>query len=148
MMNIALDMYRQMFVNLKRGNHKGVYSNAKPVFLISIIDYIIFMDENKLTWEDKRFEELYYSNFSKLESSKPTPICKPFYFLSSENFYTIVWRESPNAKALISPSSKTLRDYSLYAKLDDDLWEMLQDSENREFLRSCIIKTYFSVQNQ
>ena len=102
------------------------------------------MNENKLIWEDKKFEELYYSNFSKLESAKPTPICKPFYFMTSENFYTVIWREKPKAKALISPSSKTLRDFSLYAKIDDELWDILQDARNRDYLRACIIKAYFA----
>ncbi len=146
MINYTLDMYRQMFVNLKRGNNRGVYSNAKPIFLISILDYIIFMNENKLIWEDKKFEELYFSNFSKLESSKPTPLCKPFYFMCSENFYTIVWREKPKVEALISPSNKTLRVFSSYAQLDDELWELLQFPENRAYLRDCIIKTYFTKQ--
>lgn len=144
MINHALDMYRQLFVNLKRGNHKGVYSNAKPVFLITIIDYIMFMNENKLLWGDKVFEEMYYSNFSKLDCSNPTPLCKPFYFMSSENFYTVFWREEPKAMSLVSPSNKTLRDLALYAKIDDQLWDLLQDPNNRNFLRNAIFKAYFS----
>lgn len=144
MTNYALEMYRQMFVNLKRGNYRGVYSNAKPIFLISLIDYIVFMEGNKLKWEDKKFEELYYGNFGKLESSKPTPICKPFYFMTSENFYTIIWREKPEAKSLISPSSKTLRDFSLYAVIDDELWEILQNKDNRAYLRASIMQAYFA----
>ena len=29
-------------------------------------------------------------------------------------------------------------------KLDDELWELLQDPGNREYLRNCIIKHYLS----
>lgn len=39
-MDYALDIYRQMFASLKRGNYRGVFSNAKPIYLISLIDYL------------------------------------------------------------------------------------------------------------
>lgn len=41
-------MYRQMITSLKRGNTKGVFSNAKPIFIISLIDFIPHLRENKL----------------------------------------------------------------------------------------------------
>lgn len=48
-MNYVLDMYRLMFTSLRRGNTQGVYSKAKPVFLITLLDYIPLYEDNKLS---------------------------------------------------------------------------------------------------
>lgn len=93
----VLDMYRQMFASLRRGNIKGVYSNAKPVFLLSIIDYITHLDTpNHFIWGDKNFENIYISNFKIYDCSVPTPFWKPFYYMSSEPFYNLIWQKPPN----------------------------------------------------
>lgn len=54
-MNYVLDMYRLMFTSLRRGNTQGVYSKAKPVFLITLLDYIPLYEDNKLKWGDELF---------------------------------------------------------------------------------------------
>lgn len=60
----VLDMYRQMFASLRRGNIKGVCSNAKPVFLLSIMDYITHLgNPNHFIWGNKNFENIYISTF-------------------------------------------------------------------------------------
>lgn len=41
-----------------------------------------------------------------------------------------------------TPSAAFLREHLDYAKLDDDLWEILQDPINREYLRQVIIAKY------
>lgn len=142
-MDYALDIYRQMFASLKRGNHRGVFFNAKPIFLISLIDYLPSLKENEFKWGDKAFLATYLSNTAQLAVSPPTPIIKPFFHLSSEPFYTLVWRENPPDKLLKFPSARLFKEYLDYAKLDDELWKLLQDESSRLFLRECIIKNYF-----
>lgn len=142
-MDYVLDIYRQMFASLKRGNHRGVFSNANPIYLISLIDYLPALKENEFKWGDKAFLTTYLSNTTQLVASPPTPIIKPFFHLSSEPFYTLVWRENPPDKLLKFPSARLLKDYLDYAKLDDELWKLLQDESSRLFLRECIIKNYF-----
>lgn len=78
------------------------------------------------------------------ENLKPTPMWKPFFYLSSEPFYALVWRENPPYNLLKHPSAKLLKEYLDYAKLDDELWKLLQDESNRAYLRECIIKNYFN----
>lgn len=137
-------MYRQMFVALKRGNSKGVYSNAKPILLITLIDYVPNLKSNKLTWGNKEFEDIYVNNYIQLDNKvKITPLSLPFYFLSSEPFYEIVWHALPPIKSLKCPSSKTLRTYVNYARLDEQLWELLKNEEHRMFLRDSIVNKYF-----
>ena len=141
----VLDMYRQMFASLRRGNVRGAYSNAKPLFLLSIIDYITHLDTpNHFIWGDKNFENIYISNFKIYDCSVPTPFWKPFYYMSSEPFYDLIWQEPPNEKLLKHPSGKLLKEHLSFAKLDDELWDLLQVAENREYLRNCIINQYLS----
>ena len=122
----VLDMYRQMFASLRRGNIKGLYSNAKPVFLLSIIDYITHLENpNHFIWGDKNFENIYISNFKIYDCSAPTPFWKPFYYMSSEPFYNLIWQKPPNKESdknskqdLLLLVSKTLRPtvkYQLYS---------------------------------
>ena len=41
-----------------------------------------------------------------------------------------------------TPSAKYLREHLQYAKLDDELWELLQDAENREYFKQNIMNRY------
>lgn len=145
MSKLALDMYRQMITRLKRGNTKGVFSNAKPIFIITLIDFIPCLRENKLKWADKLFEILYLVNFAKYNSNKPTPLWKPFFYLDSEQFYSLCWNKQPSTQQMKRPSGKFLREFVAYAKLDDDLWNLLQDEKNREYLKNCIIEQYLKI---
>lgn len=144
MMDYTLEIYRQMFASIKRGNYRGVFSNAKPVFLISLIDVVPTIQENKFKWGDKVFLAVYSNNNEKFGYTTPTPLYLPFFHLSSEPFYTFVWRENPPDNLLKHPSARLLKEYLDYAKLDDELWELLQNESNRAYLRECIIKNYFN----
>lgn len=140
-----LELYRQMFCCLKRGNTKGVFSNAKPIFLITLLNFPSIVLKNRLEWGNVGFDFSYKENFAKLDSSKITPIWKPFYYLSSEPFYSLEWKCSPPENMLKRPSGRLLREYLAYAKLDDELWELLQDEGNRQYLRESIMNRYFST---
>lgn len=138
-------MYRQMFTHLRRGSTKGVFSNAKPICLITFIEFIPYLRENRLKWADRLFEILYLTNFEKLDSSKPTPLWKPFFYLASEPFYALSWKEQPTELKMKRPSAKLLRESLAYAKLDDELWKLLKDEGNRAYLRNCIIEHYLKT---
>lgn len=143
-MNYTLELYRQMFVSLKRGNTSGVFSKAKPVFLLSILDNVKSLEENKILWGDIHIISSYNSIYQQIPDTKPTPLWKPFFYLKSEPFYELIWDEKPQGKDIKFPSSRVLRSYLAHAKLDDELWELLQNEGNREYLKDVIIKTYFS----
>ena len=144
-MNYKLELYRDLLCSLKRGNSKGGPSNAKPIFLINLFNYIPFVLNNKLEWITEDFETSYKQIFNKFEPSKLTPIIKPFFHLDSEPFYELVWKsnEKPKTHAL-TPSAKYLRENLAYAKLDNDLWMLLQDEGNRKYLQECVINHYFA----
>lgn len=145
MSRYVLEMYRQMFISLKRGNTKGVFSNAKPIFLLSILKYIDNCNSsNSFVWGNEIFESIYKSISYEFGYVKSTPLWKPFYYMSSEPFYTLVWSTLPDMNLLKFPSGKILKDYLSHAKLDDQLWELLRDKENREYLKDSIVTHYLS----
>lgn len=70
---------------------------------------------------------------------------RPFFHLSSAPFYHLIWKqESESPKKSTTPSAKYLRENLLYAKLDDELWELLQDAESREYIKQNIIRRYLT----
>lgn len=141
----ALDMYRQMFLTLRRGQANGMPSKAKPIFILSIIESIPQYCQNRINVNDSFLTDYYKTNL-ELYTDKRTPLISvPFFHMESEPFYEILWittERPPNYPH--TPSSKSLLKYANGAKLDDELWELLQDEGNREYLKDVIIKTYLS----
>ena len=142
----ALDLYRQMFLCLKRGrNSVGGKSNAKPILLISILELIPTLNENVFRISDILLNNYYKTNCKLYDCYKSSPIILPYYHLQAEPFYEIIWKDKSNIPIIKhSPSQKLLSDYIVGTKLDDELWELLQTPENREYLRNYIINQYLS----
>ena len=145
MKNFALDMYRQMFLSLKRGrNSCGTKSNAKPIFLISLIELIPLLRDNLIEISNFYLSDFYKTN-CMVYDNKITPIILPYYHMHTESFYEIIWKEGiqiPEIKH--SPSIKYLSNFIVGTKLDDQLWELLQDESNRAYLKDCMVTHYFS----
>lgn len=141
-MNYRLEIFRQMFLYMRRGKSNGVYINAKPIFCLALIDWSETSQKNEIKWNDKVLFSNYELIFNSFEEKNKTPIWKPFYYLSSEPFYSLIWNGSLPKKNGIQVSAKFLREHLQYAKLDDDLWELLQEPGNREYLKNAIINQY------
>lgn len=140
-MSHLLKLYENLFWRISCGNSKGKKVNAKPIYLISLIEAVPLLDENKIFFDNDIIRKFYKQNLSFYESEFSTPIFKPFYYCGSESFYELVW----NKNGYIDPkkvSPKSIKDNISYAKFDDDLWELLQDSENREYLKHVLIKEF------
>lgn len=143
MTSYALDLYRQMLLSIKRGSHNGCKSIAKPIFLISLIDTLPFMQKNLFEVNNSKLIEVYKVNMMQYGQNSKTPMSLPYFHLHSELFYNILWKDPERTiKLAHSPSSKVLSEYTLGATLDEELWELLQDEGNRDYLRKCIIETF------
>lgn len=153
MNSIELEIYKQELLNLKRGSYKGEIINSKPIFFLCLLRGIERgnVKDNRILYHDKELRKD-FKNFSyiyKAEIPKAFEpfFTRPYFHLSSEPFYHIVWKLKSNERHLTqTPTSKFIKDNFEYAKLDDELWNLLQDKGNREYLRDAIINFYFNPQ--
>ena len=151
MNQLTIMYYKSIFIQIKRGNNRGVFSNAKPLFIISIIDYISkgFIKDNVFEYPIKPVELIYSKNFQQYApNEKRTPFYMPFYHLSSENFWHLKWNDDNKKLIAHSPSAKFLRENVKYASFDNALWDLLQDADARSVLRKAVINHFLTPKNK
>lgn len=137
------DYYTQLILKLNQAVVHGKKILAKPSLLIAVIDAIgnneIQHNEIVIT---SSLEDKYNTILSRFTGKslldKKTSIAMPFWHLQSDKFWFLE-PAYPNAKNF-SPSKKWLIDNIKYARLDDDLWYLLQDEMWRYKLREFIIE--------
>lgn len=143
MSTFTLNLYCDYILLIKRGNGILGKSKAKPLFVLSIIECISLnaLTTNQIQWDDTNLNNWYKRLNKEYDKSNKSSMIVPFYHISSPSFYHLIWKnkERPPIGGH-TPSSKYLRENLLYAKLDDELWELLQYPDNREYLRMKIIK--------
>lgn len=149
--------YRDILLKTKRGNSHGIFSNAKPIFVITIIDAIHegLIIGNRIDFKSKDIENLYIENYRHYSGSeeelfrayiKVTPYNLPFYHLNAEPYYHIKWKEGVvPPKQAQSPSNRYLKEHIDYTYLDIDLWELLQSAEVRDDFRNALIERFIKT---
>lgn len=144
-MNLKLTYYKSIILSMGRGQKKGHPSNAKPLFFLALIS---LLEDGTIISNTIAYDITIMSRYTEIcQKFEPeqtiTPLYKPFYHLSSENFYFIKWRYNSVPKdASRTPSAKYLRENVEYATLDDELWQLLQNEEARNEIKEAII-SYF-----
>ena len=139
-----LNYYLTLVFQIKRGNYRGRVYNAKPIFLLFILNQI----EKKVIKNNRIYflrlvSDSSYKMFSKRYTGyTPTAIQYPFYHLKNEPFWHLDWKNGEEI-ATDTPSAKFIRDNINYAYLDNALWDLLQDAENRARLREAIVNHFF-----
>lgn len=144
-MSLKASYYKNLILSTHRGYNKGIASNAKPLYMLSIFKGVEdgILIGNKIVF-DKAITNLYIETCQLLEPWRsPAHFYKPYFHLKSEPYYYIKWKNGINiTNALRTPSAKFLRENVEYACLDDDLWELLQDPDTRNELRDAIIEHF------
>lgn len=147
-MNLKVALYKTLLQQISRGNYRGTKINAKPLYMICLIDAISkgILLSNKIEFITDEIMSLYISICKEYEpEKKPTPIEMPYFHLNKEPFYSIKFKAGIKPpKQANSPSSKFLRENVEYAYLDSELWDLLLDPVYKEELRNALIKHYFS----
>ena len=152
MNQLKLMYYKSILLQIKRGSNRGVISNAKPIFIISIFDAISkgIVEENKINFSIEEIKSIYIDNYSQYAHlEKKTPFYMPFYHLSSEGFWHLQWNDGyPLTTVAHTPSAKYLRDNVKYGTLDNALWDLLQDAQARTILRETVINHFLKTENK
>ena len=145
-MSLKVSYYRSVLLEIHRGNGHGVMSNAKPYLLLTIFKLIEEGEiiGNRIQFDNSKLTDIYNSIARFYEPERAvTPLSKPFFHLNREPFYYLKWKSETNIpKQATTPSAKFLRENVEYAWLDEELWELLQDSETRNELRDAIIQHF------
>lgn len=149
MISYSAQIFKDLILKLKVGTQNGRASVSKPLFIFSVLELINegVLIENKLYHDNTSLRERYKVNALKYLGAINTQFgpffTRPFYHLNSEPFYELVWKgETRLPTNSYTPSAKYLRENLEYAKLDEGLWELLQDPENRAYLKQAIFDRY------
>ncbi len=146
-----LAYYVNKFANLRVSRSSGVAPN-KPILLLSIIEMIsqgqIRLNQIPLSAE---LIATFLKLWSHLEPVRKPDIGMPFFHLTSDGFWH--YRMKPGFESLIAAKVKirtvsTISQTVEYAYLDEELFEILQNSEERSILTHVLIDSWFKEQTQ
>ena len=145
-MDSYLAIYTDMLLSLQLGNCRGIVSLSKPLYVLAIIASIKSIENNRIYIDnlviERQFKKLYQRFQGDFAYTRAAYIA-PFFHLASSEFYHLMWNDKVEPPSMSStPSAKYLREHLQYAKLDDELWELLQDAENREYFKQNIMNRY------
>ena len=153
-----LDCYLAAFAKLRTDKNRNRWSAEtctraphKPFLLLSILDQIaqgaITRNFIEPSFELAETFVQYWNRVMPLGSSGN--VAYPYYHMGGEPFWELVSRpgvELPAGKVV--SSMKKIRELYLGAKLDKELFPLLQMPSSREKLRAVLIKTYFAPEIQ
>lgn len=144
MNQLKFQYYKVAFISIKRSALNGSYNNAKPILLLSILDEIENGSiKDNVIYYSQELQETYNKNANKYSKTNSTPLLYPYYYLHSDDFYHLEGTQK-ELKLVKTPSAKYLQENVKYARLDNALWDLLQDSESRQALREVIIKHFLT----
>ncbi len=168
-----LDYYGDLFSKIARGRntHKNrqELSPYKPILLLSIIEMISrgIISENKIITSGSQFTNLkevftnYQNIFGGVYKDRKSVIHQPFDSLrndknneNGEPFWHLKNRpDTPEIEDIRDSEGKNrikteakLQKFVEYGKFDDQLWEILQEAEDRSYLVDLLMDTFFSEQ--
>ncbi|PHJ59052.1 HNH endonuclease [Nostoc linckia z18] len=146
-----LAYYINKFANLRVSRSSGIAPN-KPILLLSIIELIsqgeIRRNQVPLSAE---LIATFFKLWSHLEPVRKPDIGQPFFYLRNDGF----WHFQPNLGFELTVTSKAkivtpgaIRQAVEYAYLDDELWQILQNPQERSILTHVLIDSWFSDKTQ
>ena len=146
---MPLAFYEDKFARLNVGRVGTHERPHKPVMLLALLDLFAqgTIKENRITYSPELLE-LFAEYFEAVREpgDQPTPI-NPFFYLRGDKFWH--HHPRPGQEALLialqaPPGVKAFQAISDYVFLDDELFAILQERDNRAALREVLINRYFS----
>lgn len=144
--NELVQKYKKQFQSLNRATNKDLgKAPHKPILLLSIIQLIhkgeIQVNKVFITGE---LVIAFKSNWSRLVETNHTPnFSLPFFHLSSEPFWRLVYINGLSDKKEKISSLGKLKSKIAFAEIDKDLFELLLNPITRTELENTILDSYF-----
>jgi putative restriction endonuclease len=155
--NKSLDHYLRLFCRLRTDRTGGWDASTcnqaphKPFLLLSVLDLFSQGDIQtnfiQITPELGQIFATYWSKVMPIE--RRGNLALPFFHLRSSGFWQLV--PIPGAEVAVKNAKQIdtlgrLKKIVLGARLEDELFHLMQYEENRNIIRASIIQTYFSPQ--
>lgn len=146
--------YAKLFSKLNRSGNRNLWPERtlykapqKPILLLSVLDlmelgeissHLISPSDELIEFYDRYWER-------SVPFTRPSTPAMPFVRLRSEGFWHLSLVSGREQEADYAENSVSrLRECVLGAVLDEELYELVRDSDSRDYLRSLLIDSYFS----
>ncbi len=156
-----ISFYIDSFHRLKRAKMKGMKAPHKPLLLLAIMKLIEdgVITDNRVELSDaliRQFNQLWKEYVDdgcrqenvmlcedlQLDISRKYPfkcsIENPFFYMQFEPFWELIKSDSYVKRT--NYSQKGLRRCFLYARIDQQLFELMQDVNSRDILRNVLLE--------
>lgn len=138
--------YEFRFSHLSTAKSGSKVAPHKPLLLLSVIDLIetgiinslIIELSDALVESFKRNADIYASG---IEHFKPN-IGMPFFYMRSEPFWELI--PKVDGVTPVANTIPSLRKHYSHARIDDELYQLLQDPASAQPLRRVLIETYLT----
>lgn len=149
----GVDGYAERFARLRTNKNREVWSAAtarraphKPILLLCVLD-LFDSDEispNLVEITDDLVELFgrYWERIFPL--GRPGNPGLPFFHLQGDGFWHLLPKHGNVGPGSQTTSLNRLREETLGARIDSDLYDLIRLKKNRDRLRSVLIGTYFS----
>jgi putative restriction endonuclease len=133
----------------KYPSHTNHSAPHKPLLLLAVFDLFAegIVDQNQIRLTPELCD--LFSGYWRvvMPEHRRGDIAMPFYHLRSEGFWHLIPR--PESVSVLRGgrrlrSIRLLHDHTKGARLDDELYTLLQDEENRRLLQVAVIETHFT----
>ena len=152
----VLPEYIDHFSSLRQDHNQERYptttlqaSPHKPLLLLAVVDRFAegSIEENRIPLDPALGDPFSEYWRAVMPIDHPPNIALPFYHLTSEGFWHLI--PSSGHEAVVESgrrlrSTRLLHEHTDGARLDDSLFELMQNEEDREPLRRTLIETYFA----
>ena len=146
-MKDVLEKYKRLFSTLKRDKD----SPNKPVLLLTIVSEIELghLNSSRIPLSQElmqAFEKTWATIVT--DKNRKANIAQPFYHLQGDGFWKLVWKEGVTIDYLaierVRRSKKYQQEYIDYAQLDEELYDLLCNTDSRNALKQILIDNYVS----
>lgn len=138
------EFYLNSILSVKQSVYNGSPNMAKPLLILCIIECI----DNRTLLDNRIILDSLCPVYERIQCrykiTRLGKIAYPFYYLVSESFYHLRWKEHYIKS---TPSNKFLNENVNYAFLDDELWNILQNDAVRNEFKKAIEDKFFISRN-
>lgn len=137
----AFDYYCNLIDKMRQGNNSQSKIIAKPTLILSIIKLIEDGKSiNHFSYDElgEVYLKIFKQHFMEARQENLTPLCYPYYYLRTDTFWHLVWRNAETRTE--SPSTAWIKRNTKYAFIDQELWILLSHEPYRNKMKQFILE--------